>query len=183
MAGISRTGRAQRRRCLPHGPLGGSEVRQGAASVRARCHADGGPERGLAAQQPAGAVQPWRRISGCTDRSAGGCADRRTATTERARAAARRPPRAASNWQGRRGQLPGMAWAYRRGCHDASARACDEELSTRVGAKGAYQQVNSCCEGNLGGVLVREQAGAPFGASRQHTVMGDMGNAMSHVHS
>ena len=26
----------------------------------------------------AGAVQPWRRISGCTDRSAGGCADRRT---------------------------------------------------------------------------------------------------------
>ena len=37
-----------------------------------------GQERGLAAQPCAGAVQPWRRISGCTDRSAGGCADRRT---------------------------------------------------------------------------------------------------------
>ena len=59
-------------------PLAGRTVRQGAASVRARCRADGGQERGLAAQQPAGAVQPWRRISGCTDRSAGGCADRRT---------------------------------------------------------------------------------------------------------
>ena len=39
-------------------PLGGSEVRQGAAAVRARCRADGGPERGLAAQREAGAVQP-----------------------------------------------------------------------------------------------------------------------------
>jgi len=30
----------------------------------------------LAAQPCAGAVQPWRRISGCTDWSASGCADR-----------------------------------------------------------------------------------------------------------
>jgi len=44
VAGSSGTGRAQRRRCLPHGPLGGSEVRQGAAAVRARCRADGGPD-------------------------------------------------------------------------------------------------------------------------------------------
>ena len=35
-------------------PLGGDEVRQGAAAVRARCRADGGQERGLAAQACAG---------------------------------------------------------------------------------------------------------------------------------
>jgi len=38
-------------------PLGGDEVRQGAASVRARCRADGGLERRLAAQPCEGAVQ------------------------------------------------------------------------------------------------------------------------------
>ena len=52
--GSSGTGRAQRRRCLPLCPLGGGSVRQGAASVRARCRADGGPERGLAAQRVRG---------------------------------------------------------------------------------------------------------------------------------
>jgi hypothetical protein len=65
-------------------PLGGSAVRQGATAVRARCRADGGPERGLAAPWPAGAVRRRRRLSRCTDRSAGGCADRRTAVTARA---------------------------------------------------------------------------------------------------
>jgi hypothetical protein len=39
-------------------PLGGDEVRQGAAAVRARCRADGGPECRLAAQREVGAVQP-----------------------------------------------------------------------------------------------------------------------------
>jgi hypothetical protein len=39
---ISRTGRAQRRRCLPLCPWGADRCRQGAASVRARCRADGG---------------------------------------------------------------------------------------------------------------------------------------------
>jgi hypothetical protein len=34
------------------------QVRQGAASVRAGCRVDGGPERRLAAQREAGAVQP-----------------------------------------------------------------------------------------------------------------------------
>jgi len=86
VAGISGTGRAQRRRCFPLCPSGGGLVRQGAASVRARCRADGGQERGLAAQPCAGAVQRRRGISRCTDRSAGGCADRCTATTDRARA-------------------------------------------------------------------------------------------------
>ena len=38
-------------------PSGGDEVRQGAASVRARCRADGGPEQCLAAQCEAGAVR------------------------------------------------------------------------------------------------------------------------------
>ena len=61
-------------------------MRQGAASVRARCRADGGQERGLAAQPFAGAVQRRRGISRCTDRSAGGCADWRTFSTTRARA-------------------------------------------------------------------------------------------------
>ncbi len=40
-------------------PWGGGEEREGAASVRARCRADGGQEWRLAAQQCAGAVQ-WR---------------------------------------------------------------------------------------------------------------------------
>jgi hypothetical protein len=35
---IRRTGKAQRRRCLPLCPSGGDEVRQGAASVRAWLH-------------------------------------------------------------------------------------------------------------------------------------------------
>ena len=52
--------------------------------------ADRRPPTRRTAQRPAGAVQPWRRISGCTDRSAGGCADRRTLLTIRARAAAAR---------------------------------------------------------------------------------------------
>jgi hypothetical protein len=64
-------------------PLGGGEGRQGAVSVRARCRADGGAERGLAAQQAAGAVQRRRPLSRGTDRSAGGGADRRTDMTVR----------------------------------------------------------------------------------------------------
>ena len=39
-------------------PWGGDEVKQGAASVRARCRADRGPDHRLAAQRKAGAVQP-----------------------------------------------------------------------------------------------------------------------------
>src|SRR5207245_1046788 len=62
-------------------PLGGGLVRQGAASVRARCRADGGPERRPAAQQGAGSAQRRPRITRCTDRSAGGCADRHTLST------------------------------------------------------------------------------------------------------
>jgi hypothetical protein len=86
VTGTSGTGRAQRRQCLPCEPPGGDEVRQGAAAVRARCRADGGQERGPAAQACAGAVQ-WRRcFSRCIDRSAGGCADRPTVATARARA-------------------------------------------------------------------------------------------------
>ncbi len=118
MAGISRTGRAQRRRCLPHGPLGGGEGRQGAASVRARCRADGGPERGLAAQPCAGAVQRRRCISRCTDRSAGGCADWRTFSTTRARAwggldAAEASPRRCAPWRSRE-----RRWSGPRGPFD-----------------------------------------------------------------
>jgi hypothetical protein len=67
-------------------PLGGDEVRQGAAAVRARCRADGGPERGQAAQREAGAVRRRRGISLRTDRSADRCADWPTVATARARA-------------------------------------------------------------------------------------------------
>jgi len=94
-------------------PLGGGEGRQGAASVRARCRADGGQERGLAAQPCAGAVQRRRGISRCTDRSAGGCADRRTAVTARAQAlccwdTTEATPRRCASWQtrGRRWRGP-----------------------------------------------------------------------------
>ena len=68
-------------------PLGGDEVRQGAASIGAPCRTDGGQERRLAAQPCAGAVQRQRGLSRWTAQSAGGCADRRTAVTACARAA------------------------------------------------------------------------------------------------
>jgi hypothetical protein len=64
-------------------PLGGGSRRQGVASVRARCRADGELERRLAAQ--------W---------SAGGCADRRTLVTVCARA-----------WPGRRGGRASAVYA------------------------------------------------------------------------
>ena len=87
-------------------PLGSDEVRQGAATVRARCRADGGPERRLAAQRKAGAVQRRRCISRYTDRSAGGYADWRPLVTTRARAfrgpdAAEASPRRCASWRSR----------------------------------------------------------------------------------
>jgi hypothetical protein len=100
VAGISGTGRVQRAGAFLLSPLGGGSRRQGAASVRARCRVDGGPERRLAAQPFAGAVQWRRRISRCTDRSAGGCADRRTFMTARARAF--------GGWTPRRHRLGGV---------------------------------------------------------------------------
>jgi hypothetical protein len=84
--GSSGTGRAQRRRCLPCVPPGGQRgearrsVRSSALSSRR------GARYGLAAQRCAGAVQRRRRISRCTDRSAGGCADWHTVSATRARA-------------------------------------------------------------------------------------------------
>jgi hypothetical protein len=112
-------------------------VRQGAASVRARCRADGGQERGLAAQPCAGAVQRRRGISRCTDRSAGGCADRCTATTDRARAcggldAAEASPRRCASWRSRGRRWRGPLWhappsdpaALCRGCSGAERTAC-----------------------------------------------------------
>src|SRR5712691_10563366 len=98
VTGSSGTGGAQRRRCLPLCPLGGGGRGKGAASTGVLLPLPGGQECRLAAQRLAGAVQRRRRISRCTDRSAGGCADRPTATTERARAfggleAAEAPPR------------------------------------------------------------------------------------------
>ena len=89
-----------------YAPVGGGSVRQGAASVRARCRADGGPERRLAAQREAGAVR-WRQSgSRCTDRSADRCADRCTFMTARARAwggldAAEAAPRLCALWRSR----------------------------------------------------------------------------------
>jgi hypothetical protein len=65
---------------------GGGVVRQGAASVRARCRADGEPARRLAPQQSAGAVPRQRCLSRYTDRSADRRADRYTDPSVRARA-------------------------------------------------------------------------------------------------
>ena len=110
-------------------PLGGDEVRQGAASVRARCRADGGPECRLAAQPCAGAVQRRRGLSRCTDRSAGGCADRRTLSTTCARAcggldAAEASPRRCALWRsrGRRWRGP-FARATERPCRLSAVQA------------------------------------------------------------
>src|SRR5439155_11247805 len=102
-------------------PLGGELVRQGAASVRARCRADGGPERRLAAQRPAGAVQRRRGISRCTDQSAGGCADWHTEANTRARAwdgldAAEAAPWRCASWRSR-------ARRWREAAARATARA------------------------------------------------------------
>ncbi len=104
-------------------------VRQGAAAVRARCRADGGPERSLAAQPCAGAVQRRRCISRCTDRSAGGCADRHTVSTTRARAwggldAAEASPRRCVSWRsrGRRWRGP-SARATDRPCRISAVQA------------------------------------------------------------
>ena len=77
--GSRRTGRAQRRRCRPLCPLGG---RRGEA--RRSVHSSALPSLRGAGTSPgspavAGAVRRRRRISRCTDRSAGGCADRPTA--------------------------------------------------------------------------------------------------------
>jgi hypothetical protein len=74
-------------------PLGGDEVRPGAAPGRARCRADGGPEHRLATQQEAGAVQRRRGISRCTDQSAGGRADRCPCSITRAQACGSWTPR------------------------------------------------------------------------------------------
>jgi hypothetical protein len=99
-------------------PLGGDEVWQGAAAVRARCRTDGGQGRRLAAQRLAGAVQ-WRRcISRCTDRSAGGCADWHTFSTTRARAsggleAAEASPLRCAGWSADCGAA-GCPWSTAR---------------------------------------------------------------------
>ena len=55
-ASMARAERSGAGACL-WSPSGGDEVRQGVASVRARCRADGGPEPCLAAQCEAGAVR------------------------------------------------------------------------------------------------------------------------------
>ena len=129
----------------------------------------------------AGAVQPWRRyqrlhrpVRGRLRRQAYLC-DSLSASH------GRWPPRAASSWQCRRGQLPAVARAHRRGCHDASVRACDEELSTRVGEKGAHQQVNGCCQGDLGGVLVEGAGGRALRSSATACGRGGRGNDVSSV--
>jgi hypothetical protein len=125
--GLRCQGRARQRRGQTAGrstwgPLGGSAVRQGAAPVRARCRADGGPEHRLAAQQCAGVVQRRRWINRCTDLSAGGRADERTWVTTRARAfrgpdAATAVPRRRASWRSR-----GRRW--RGPAARATARPC-----------------------------------------------------------
>jgi hypothetical protein len=120
--GISRTGRAQRRRCLPAVSLGGRSGEARRSVCSSALPSRRGPERGLAAQRLAGAVRRRRGISRCTDRSAGGCADRRTFTTVCARAwggveAAEASPRRRVRWRscGRRWRGP-SARATARPC-------------------------------------------------------------------
>ncbi len=89
-------------------PKGGGLVRQGAAAVRARCRADGGPEAAPGSSAVRGGSLAAQRLleRGCTDRSAGGCADRHTFSTTRARAlrgrdAAEASPRRCASWRSR----------------------------------------------------------------------------------
>jgi hypothetical protein len=103
-------------------PLGGQrgEARR-SVRLSALPSRRGGRHR-LAAQRCAGAVQRRRRLSRCTDRSAGGCADRHTAATARARAlngldAAEAAPRRCASWRSR-----GRWW--RGPAARATARPC-----------------------------------------------------------
>ena len=113
-------------------------MRQGAAAVRARCRADGGPERGLAAQQSAGAVRRRRRISRCTDRSAGGCADRHTFVTTHARAcggleAAEASPRRCAPWRSRERRWRGPRGPFDRTTLPLSAVGAAARSRRRAG--------------------------------------------------
>ena len=80
--------------------------------------------------------------------------------------------RARQRLAARRGQLPAVTRAHRRACHDASVRACDEELSTRAGEKGAHQQMNGCCQETWVWCLLGKQGVERFGAGRQHEDVG-----------
>ena len=113
-------------------------MRQGAASVRARCRADGGQERGLAAQPFAGAVQRRRGISRCTDRSAGGCADRPTAATACARVcggleAAEAWPRRCAPWRSRERRWSGPCGPLDRATLPLSAVGAAARSRRRTG--------------------------------------------------
>jgi len=150
-------------------PLGGRSVRQGAAAVRARCRADGGQERGQAAQPCAGAVQRRRCISRCTDRSAGGCAAWRTFSTTRARAwggrdAAEASSRRCASWRsrGRRWRGP-SARATDRPCRAASA-PCRLVRSLR---RGQVSLGNRSCASHCATAL-RQQPTAPARAATCH---------------
>ena len=123
-------------------------MRQGAASVRARCRADGGQERGLAAQPFAGAVQRRRGISRCTDRSAGGCADRPTATTARARAcggleAAEASPRRCEPWRSRGRRWSGLLGPLDRTTLPLSAVGAAARSRRRAGP-GWHRRLRPC---------------------------------------
>jgi hypothetical protein len=123
-------------------PLGGGgSRRQGAASVRARCRADGGPEHRLAAQRSAGAVQRWRCLSRCTDQSAGGGADWHTVSATRARAcdgldAAEALPRRRAAWRSRGRWWRGPAARATERPYHISAVQAGPLTATRPGIPG-----------------------------------------------
>ena len=109
--GSSRTGRAQRRRCLPCAPPGGRRWGHRRSIRSSACAPTRGAEHGLAAQPPADrSVQPLIRRHGCTA-PAHGWAARRTLLTIRARAAAARCIRLARGRQPRpAAALGGVGW-------------------------------------------------------------------------
>ena len=172
MRGSSGTGRAQRRRCLPCAPPGGRRWRQGAASVRARCRTDGGPEQCLAAQRQGGGSPAWRRgISRCTDRSAGGCADRQYLCDSLSASHGRRPPRAASSWQCDEGSSRPLS-----GHTAAAVTAQVRVLPSRsyphaLGKRGRTSRSTAAVRGTWVVCLWREQEGERFGAARHHAVV------------
>ena len=150
---VARAERSGAGACL-WSPLGGDEVRQGAATVRARCRADGGAgiSPGSPAQGGGSAAAQCPCERGCTDRSADRCADRHTSMPAHARAfgAGRRGGRAsavcfmAQPWtmvawaRGPRDRttLPPPRCADCRGYDRASLGACATHVVHRRWGKG-----------------------------------------------
>ena len=139
-------------------------------------------ERSQTRPMPPEEVSPWEAQEGTTAVHAN---SQRPSPQWRSAAPAYEPPtniaicrRTPSNAQGSSRPGPGQTAAAG---HDARVRACDEELSTRVGEKGVRQQVNGCCQRELGGVLAGKAGGRALRSRATTCCRGGRGNDASGV--